>query len=146
MQKCHKLLLTLNLIVALPQSQTRTKCIKITEGFSVAHSSLCFKCNLQARLGQNWLLFGFLFHTFVFRFGHLEHTRVLEMLHKEGQGRPSWTKLYPWDVLQMSYTDPNCEVTLGDKESKRKREWDSENSPQQPAREKNNLPFDGFCL
>lgn len=55
MQKWYKLLLTLNLIVALSQSQTRTKCIKITQGFPLAHSSLCFKCNhLQATLGAEW--------------------------------------------------------------------------------------------
>lgn len=55
MQKWYKLLLTLNLIVALSQSRTRTKCIKITQGFPLAHSSLCFKCNhLQATLGAEW--------------------------------------------------------------------------------------------
>lgn len=146
MQKCYKLLLTLNLIVALSQSQTRTECIKITEGFPLAHSSLCFKSSGQA-WGRTGCLSGSLFRRFLFGFGLAlnlpgcwEHCTKQDKGGLHGQsfihGMSCW-----WHTLTQM-----VKSLLGDKQSKRKGEWNSENSPQWPARKKNNLLVDGFCL
>lgn len=147
MQKCYKLLLTLILIVALSQSQTRTKCIKIT-GFPLAHSSLCFQCNLQARLGAELTVYldpGFTDSCWdlVLSWTYQDAESVAQRIrvcfpHIKNciHGMSCWCHTLTQMVKSL----------VGDKQRKRQGEWDSESSPQWSAREKNHLSFDDFCL
>lgn len=143
MQKCCKLLLTLNLIVAFSQSQTTTICIKITEGFPVAHSSCVLNSISRPGLGQNWLFIWILVsHILVQIWSCLVKTlpgcwecytkKVNGSLH--GQSCIHGVSCWCHPVTQF------MKSLIGDKQSKRKGQWDNENSSQWSAREKNNLP------